>query len=100
MLTLAFSLIESGPFAVGALWPSLTNQCSFWPVRAVERYQGPFNRKLANKILIVSNTVGYHLPDIGLSSLIVRITSMILPRHSLVPKSSQACLERMQRWSG
>ncbi|KAI0709173.1 alpha/beta-hydrolase, partial [Earliella scabrosa] len=40
----------------GALWPSLTNQCSFWPVRAVERYQGPFNRKLANKILIVSNT--------------------------------------------
>ncbi|KAI0807372.1 TAP-like protein-domain-containing protein [Fomes fomentarius] len=38
-----------------ALWPDLSNQCSFWPVRSVERYQGPFNKKLANKILVASN---------------------------------------------
>ena len=31
--------------------------CPFWPVRAVERYQGPFNKKLANKVLVISNTV-------------------------------------------
>ncbi|KAI0746904.1 TAP-like protein-domain-containing protein [Daedaleopsis nitida] len=36
-----------------SLWPSLT--CSFWPVRSVERYQGPFNKALANKILIASS---------------------------------------------
>ena len=26
-----------------------------WPARAVERYKGPWNRKLANKILIIGN---------------------------------------------
>lgn len=26
-----------------------------WPVRAVERYHGPWNRKLVNKILIIGN---------------------------------------------
>ncbi|KAI0709175.1 alpha/beta-hydrolase [Earliella scabrosa] len=40
----------------GAMWPGVTTQCSFWPVRSVERYQGPFDRKLANKILITSST--------------------------------------------
>ncbi|KAI0746902.1 alpha/beta-hydrolase [Daedaleopsis nitida] len=39
---------------IGSIWPSLT--CSFWPVRAVERYQGPWNSSLANKILIASST--------------------------------------------
>ncbi|TFK83378.1 alpha/beta-hydrolase [Polyporus arcularius HHB13444] len=38
----------------GSLWP-FPFYCSFWPVRSVERYQGPFNKKLANKILIASN---------------------------------------------
>ena len=39
------------------MWPYLFHQCAFWPVRAVERYQGPFNKTLANKILVASNTV-------------------------------------------
>ncbi|RDX49560.1 alpha/beta-hydrolase [Lentinus brumalis] len=39
----------------GAGWPTPFYPCSFWPVRSVERYQGPFNKKLANKILIASN---------------------------------------------
>ncbi|KAI0718813.1 hypothetical protein C8T65DRAFT_706716 [Cerioporus squamosus] len=41
---------------VGSIWPILFYRCSSWPVRSVERYQGPFNKKLANKILIASNT--------------------------------------------
>ncbi|KAI0689861.1 alpha/beta-hydrolase [Cerioporus squamosus] len=40
----------------GSIWPILFYRCSSWPVRSVERYQGPFNKKLANKILIASNT--------------------------------------------
>ncbi|TFK83375.1 hypothetical protein K466DRAFT_655259 [Polyporus arcularius HHB13444] len=39
----------------GAGWPTPFYLCSFWPVRSVERYQGPFNKKLANKILLASN---------------------------------------------
>ncbi len=42
---------------VGAGWYSQFYLCSFWPVRSVERYQGPFDKTLANKIIIGSNTV-------------------------------------------
>ncbi|OSD00757.1 alpha/beta-hydrolase [Trametes coccinea BRFM310] len=38
-----------------AVWPAPFRYCPFWPVRAVERYQGPFNKTLANKILVASN---------------------------------------------
>ncbi|KAH9889039.1 alpha/beta-hydrolase [Cubamyces lactineus] len=40
----------------GAGWYTQFYLCSFWPVRSVERYQGPFDKKLANKIVIGSNT--------------------------------------------
>ncbi|RPD53038.1 alpha/beta-hydrolase [Lentinus tigrinus ALCF2SS1-6] len=41
----------------GALWPIACHRCSYWPVRAPERYQGPFNnRTYANKVLIIGNT--------------------------------------------
>ncbi|KAH9851187.1 TAP-like protein-domain-containing protein [Lenzites betulinus] len=39
-----------------SVWPALYYSCPFWPVRAVERYQGPFNKTLANKVMVVSNT--------------------------------------------
>ncbi|RPD70275.1 alpha/beta-hydrolase [Lentinus tigrinus ALCF2SS1-7] len=39
----------------GSSWPATFYRCSFWPVRSVERYHGPFNKTLANKILIASN---------------------------------------------
>ncbi|KAI1791401.1 alpha/beta-hydrolase [Ganoderma leucocontextum] len=39
----------------GGLWPAAIYECPFWPVRSVERYQGPFNRTLANKIIVASN---------------------------------------------
>ncbi|KAJ3100812.1 hypothetical protein HDU97_001930 [Phlyctochytrium planicorne] len=32
-------------------------QCKYWPVRPVERYAGPWNKKLSNKILIIGNTL-------------------------------------------
>ncbi|RPD55343.1 alpha/beta-hydrolase [Lentinus tigrinus ALCF2SS1-6] len=40
---------------VGSTWPVAFYRCSFWPVRSVERYHGPFNKTLANKILVLSN---------------------------------------------
>ncbi|KAM5541070.1 hypothetical protein V8D89_005381 [Ganoderma adspersum] len=39
----------------GGLWPAAIYECPFWPVRSVERYRGPFNKTLANKIIIASN---------------------------------------------
>ena len=38
-------------------WDIPGNLCFAWPVRAVERYTGPFNRLLANKIMISSTLV-------------------------------------------
>ena len=45
---------------VGGLWPTAFYLCPFWPVRSAERFQGPFNRTLANKIVIASNVVWTH----------------------------------------
>ncbi|RDX55206.1 alpha/beta-hydrolase [Lentinus brumalis] len=39
----------------GSYWPSQAYLCAFWPVRAVERYKGPWNKKFANKIIVASN---------------------------------------------
>ncbi|KAI0369593.1 alpha/beta-hydrolase [Pilatotrama ljubarskyi] len=46
---------RSGSQMFTAIWPNSFYSCPFWPVRAVERYQGPFNKTLANKVLVVSN---------------------------------------------
>ncbi|KAI8992877.1 alpha/beta-hydrolase [Trametes punicea] len=40
----------------GAFWPIPWHRCSYWPVRAVERYQGPFNKTLANRVLVIGNS--------------------------------------------
>ncbi|KAI0769262.1 alpha/beta-hydrolase [Trametes elegans] len=42
---------------VGAKYPTPWAVCPVWPFRAVERYQGPFNKTLANKVLMLSNTL-------------------------------------------
>ncbi|KAI0686870.1 alpha/beta-hydrolase [Cerioporus squamosus] len=39
----------------GSYWPSQAYLCAFWPARAVERYQGPWNKKFANTIIVASN---------------------------------------------
>ncbi|KAI0769263.1 alpha/beta-hydrolase [Trametes elegans] len=48
------SVAQNGSQAA-TLWPSTFNYCPFWPVRAVERYQGSLNKTLSNTILVVSN---------------------------------------------
>ena len=42
---------------VGALFPVPWQRCSYWPVRAPERFQGPFNGTFANKVLLIGNAV-------------------------------------------
>ncbi|KAI5899331.1 uncharacterized protein SCHCODRAFT_02682358 [Schizophyllum commune H4-8] len=37
-------------------WDIPGNLCFAWPVRAVERYTGPWNKRLKNRILILGNT--------------------------------------------
>ncbi|KAJ8481327.1 hypothetical protein ONZ51_g6079 [Trametes cubensis] len=52
-----------------SIWPDMFQYCPFWPVRAVERYQGPFNKTLANKVLIISNTYDPVTPVSGARAL-------------------------------
>ncbi|CUA72839.1 hypothetical protein RSOLAG22IIIB_10347 [Rhizoctonia solani] len=39
----------------GPIWGDAGLYCHRWPVRAVERYTGPWNKKLANPILVIGN---------------------------------------------
>ncbi|KAI0369590.1 hypothetical protein BV20DRAFT_1078332 [Pilatotrama ljubarskyi] len=48
-----------------AAWPTVPYYCSTWPVRAVERYEGPFNKTLANPILVIGNTLDPATPFTG-----------------------------------
>ncbi|KAI8814942.1 TAP-like protein-domain-containing protein [Cladochytrium replicatum] len=41
----------------GYLFPIAFLPCTVWPVRAVERYAGPWNRKTKNKVLVIGNTL-------------------------------------------
>jgi pimeloyl-ACP methyl ester carboxylesterase len=50
----AFSIQRSG--VVGPFWTWDYEPCSTWPVRAVHRYTGPWNRRTANPVLVVGNT--------------------------------------------
>ncbi|CAE6357579.1 unnamed protein product [Rhizoctonia solani] len=38
-------------------WNAAEMYCHHWPVRAVERFIGPFNRKLRNKIMAIGNSI-------------------------------------------
>ncbi|CAE6452473.1 unnamed protein product [Rhizoctonia solani] len=39
----------------GPVWNDAGFYCHRWPVRAVERYTGPWNKKLVNPILVIGN---------------------------------------------
>ncbi|KAJ3014441.1 hypothetical protein NUW54_g1306 [Trametes sanguinea] len=39
----------------GAFWPIPWHRCLYRPARAVERYEGPLNTMLANRILVIGN---------------------------------------------
>ncbi|KAF8598570.1 hypothetical protein BDV93DRAFT_609757 [Ceratobasidium sp. AG-I] len=45
----------SSMFGPHMVWFSGEMYCHHWPSRAVERFTGPFNHKLANKILVIGN---------------------------------------------
>ena len=47
--TAFYALPDVSPQQVGAYWPIPGQRCSYWPVRAVERYQGPWNNTFANR---------------------------------------------------
>ncbi|KAI0723376.1 alpha/beta-hydrolase [Earliella scabrosa] len=64
-----------------AIWSfSRVGPCAFWPARSLERYQGPFNKPLANKILIASNTYDNDTPLSGAQ----RLTGLLGGDASLV----------------
>ncbi|KAI1785748.1 alpha/beta-hydrolase [Ganoderma leucocontextum] len=48
-------VIRTDSPSFGALFPVPWQRCSYWPVRASERFQGPFNGTFANKVLVIGN---------------------------------------------
>ena len=50
---------------VGPDWVWVTEPCAQWPVLAADRYTGPWNRRTANPILVVGNTVDPATPYQG-----------------------------------
>ncbi|QRV95061.1 Abhydrolase domain-containing protein [Ceratobasidium sp. AG-Ba] len=79
--------------------PGLTDidgGCQFWPVEGIERYTGPWNKTLANPILVISSTVDPITPlasakfvndQLGNSSRLVTVTA---PGHGVqFPSSCQ-----------
>ncbi|KAI0743125.1 TAP-like protein-domain-containing protein [Daedaleopsis nitida] len=86
----------------GSAWPFATYYCPFWPVRAVERYEGPFNKTLANPILVIGNTYDPATPfagakatadALGDSATLVRLNAF---RHTSQAEPS-ACLSNIVR---
>ncbi|KAH9886730.1 alpha/beta-hydrolase [Cubamyces lactineus] len=61
---------RTGSHLFTSIWPNMFQYCPFWPVRAVERYEGPFNKTLANKILVISNTYDPITPVSGARALV------------------------------
>ncbi|KAG8711023.1 hypothetical protein FRC09_020817 [Ceratobasidium sp. 395] len=52
------SLVDSARTAspvFGQQWGDAGLYCHNWPVRAVERFTGPFNKTLSNKIIVIGN---------------------------------------------
>ncbi|KAH9926335.1 alpha/beta-hydrolase [Epithele typhae] len=59
----------------GAAWPAQEYMCDFWPVRAVERYEGPFNKTLASPVLVLSNVFDPITPLAGAREIITLLGS-------------------------
>ena len=86
---------------VASQWPSPVYICSLWPERAVERYEGPFNKTLANPILVIGNTVrAGHLAIVLLCVDVTFDFSMTPSPRSSVRKLLRTNLETLQGWSG
>ncbi|KAL5637297.1 hypothetical protein ACGC1H_001066 [Rhizoctonia solani] len=53
----------------GPTWGDAGLYCHRWPVRAVERYTGPWDKKLANPILVIGNEADPVTPYISAKSV-------------------------------
>ncbi|EJF61428.1 hypothetical protein DICSQDRAFT_180706 [Dichomitus squalens LYAD-421 SS1] len=65
VLKIIVSTSQNESHMYAAQWPATTFACSFWPGRAVERCTGPFNKTLANSILVIGNTYDPAIPFHG-----------------------------------
>ena len=68
-----FVLHRAGPAGLSLLWTD--EICSTWPARSAENYQGPWNRRTANPILVVGNTADPATPyvnSVGIASQLSR----------------------------
>jgi pimeloyl-ACP methyl ester carboxylesterase len=54
---------RSGPMGTFKLWLSVA--CANWPVRAADRYSGPWNRRTANPVLVIGNSLDPQTPYAG-----------------------------------
>ncbi|KAG8684589.1 hypothetical protein FRC09_015290, partial [Ceratobasidium sp. 395] len=62
------SLVDSARTAspvFGQLWSEAGLYCHNWPVRAVERFTGPFNKTLSNRIIVVGNEADPSTPFVS-----------------------------------
>ena len=55
-----FVLHRAGAIGLPSLWAD--EPCATWPVRAVDTYDGPWNRPTANPILVIGNTADPSTP--------------------------------------
>jgi pimeloyl-ACP methyl ester carboxylesterase len=55
-----FVLHRAGAIGLSNLWAD--EPCATWPVRAVDTYHGPWNRRTANPILVIGNTADPSTP--------------------------------------
>jgi pimeloyl-ACP methyl ester carboxylesterase len=55
-----FVLHRAGAIGLSSLWAD--EPCATWPVRAVDTYHGPWNRRTANPILVIGNTADPSTP--------------------------------------
>jgi pimeloyl-ACP methyl ester carboxylesterase len=59
----ALTLARAGD--IGRFWVWNDEPCASWPARAADRYAGPWNRRTAEPILVVNNTVDPETPYEG-----------------------------------
>ncbi|KAG8790144.1 hypothetical protein FRC12_012673 [Ceratobasidium sp. 428] len=53
----------------GPMWGVSSFYCHRWPVRAVERYTGPWNKQLSNPILVIGNEADPVTPFVSAKSV-------------------------------
>ncbi|KAG8717826.1 hypothetical protein FRC08_006555 [Ceratobasidium sp. 394] len=66
------SIVDSARTAspiFGQLWNEAGLYCHNWPVRAVERFTGPFNKTLSNKIIVIGNEADPSTPFLSAKSV-------------------------------